>query len=74
MTEFELRPSKDLFWLDVWYEGEEKPRYMINMMTKACTCTGYSLIKKCKHRDEYIKRLQAASMKFAEEMGSLGLE
>lgn len=52
--DFKFRPVKDALFIEVYYEGEESYRYLINVVKQSCTCTGFSIREKCKH----ITRLQ----------------
>ncbi len=48
-SDFKFRPVKDALFLEVYYEGEENYRYLIDVVKQSCTCTGFSIREKCKH-------------------------
>lgn len=63
MTDFKLIPDKKLgIWIDVQYPDEERPRYMMNIERKTCTCIGSSLGKDCKHLKEYFNPQENAPL------------
>ena len=47
--DFKFRPVQDALFIEVYYEGEEKYRYLIDVVKQSCTCTGFSIREKCKH-------------------------
>ncbi len=56
---FKLIPDKagGLF-IDVMYPGEDKPRYMIDLVKMECTCQGFIQHKKCYHITEVRERVK----------------
>ena len=56
MAEFQLiSDPKAPNWVDVKYPHESRPRYMINLKNKSCTCKGNSMGDVCKHLKELFK-------------------
>lgn len=49
MNDFKFRPDEYALFIEVYYEGEEKYRYLIDVVKQTCTCKGYSIREKCKH-------------------------
>lgn len=47
--DFKFRAIKDALFLEVYYEGEDEYRYLINVLHQTCTCTGFTIREKCKH-------------------------
>lgn len=51
-SDFKFRPDEKALFLEVYYEGEENYRYLINVIQQTCTCIGFSVREKCKHVDK----------------------
>ena len=63
MTNFFFKADDKSFFIYVWYPEETNCRYMINVVSQTCTCTGWSIKQDCKHLKELRRRLEVISDK-----------
>jgi len=62
MSDFNLIPDKNGFFLDIKYPHEKRPRYFIDIKKQECTCAGFMFCNNCKHMKKYQNKLHALQL------------